>query len=223
MVTERERKETKAPGLLAHPLQHHLHLLPQGRLGHNACHLFNYARIYSRFLEKDDHREPHQREFVLQAYIQNDGILQWQRRNIQVSFNISSQGSLIFVCNASLTIIGERVQHLSKQHCPWSHFSALCFLPGAYAEQKQRLQAMQNLLDCCCRVTFGQLPCMYSVHIVHTSLLAYTSTQGQVQMTEHPPCRQAYTLIGCASTENRFRQSTDFTLGVHCVLDWSYH
>ena len=77
------------------------------------------------FLEKDDHRDPQQWEGVLQAYIQNDGILQWQWRNIQVCFNISSQGSLIFVCNASLTIIEERVQHLSKQHCPRSHF--FCF------------------------------------------------------------------------------------------------
>ena len=51
------------------------------------------------------------------------------------------------------------------------------------------------------------------VHNLHTTpLTVYTSTQGQVQMNEHPPCRQANSLKKCTH-RNRFSQCTHFTFG----------
>ena len=109
------------------------------------------------------------------------------------------------VCNPIPTIPGEWAQNIFKQLCPPSYFSALYCLLVACVEKTQRLEAVQNLLDCCCRVTFGQLPCTqpshYPPHCVHIHL-----------GTGHPPCRQAYSLLKCTH-RNRFSQCTHFTFG----------
>ena len=101
--------------------------------------------------------------------------------SVKVFFNISSLSFPLFVCNPFPTIPGERAQNIFKQLRHSSYFSALYCLLVACVEKTQRLEAVQNLLDCCCRATFGQLPCTqpshYPPHCVH--ILLGTGSDGQ--------------------------------------------
>ena len=102
-------------------------------------------------------------------------MLQMKRAgSVKVFFNISFLGFPLLLWNPFPTIPGERAQNIFKQLCPPSYFSALYCLLVACVEKTQRLEAVQNLLDCCYRATFGQLPCTqpshYPPHCVHIHL-----------------------------------------------------